>query len=84
MYVADVRAMLLETVGQPPRLKQDHSLFQKEEERYLAVLDPFPTWMQGGAEQSVFDRIRVEKTLILVPAAGSGPLGTRSERLPES
>ncbi len=66
MYVADLRAVLLETVGQPPRLKQDYSLFQKEEERYLAALDPFPTWMQGGADASAFSRLRLEKTLYLL------------------
>jgi hypothetical protein len=50
MWVPDLRAVLLEVAGQPPRLKQDHSLFQKELDRFEAVLDPLPSWFDGSAQ----------------------------------
>jgi hypothetical protein len=42
--VNDLRAVLLEVASEPPRLRQDLSLFQKEFERFLAVLEPLPAW----------------------------------------
>jgi hypothetical protein len=67
MYVADLRSVLLEMAGQPPRIKQNSTLFQKEEERFLATLEPFPNWLLGKDEERIsdFPRIRVEKTLAL-------------------
>ena len=41
----DLRATLLEIAGEPPRLRQDQSLFAKEIDRFEAVLDPLATWL---------------------------------------
>jgi hypothetical protein len=32
-------------VSEPPRLRQDHALFQKESERFLAPLEPLAPWL---------------------------------------
>jgi hypothetical protein len=45
ILVPDMRAVLLEVAGQPPRLRQNHTLYQKEEERFLAGLVPLPDWL---------------------------------------
>jgi hypothetical protein len=37
--------VLLELTGGRARLRQDHSLFQKEAERFASVLDPLPGWL---------------------------------------
>jgi hypothetical protein len=43
--IPDLRLVLLELAGARARLKQNHSLFQKETERFNALLDPLPSWM---------------------------------------
>jgi hypothetical protein len=43
--VPDLRAVLLELAGGRARLRQDHSLFQKETERFESVLEPLPGWL---------------------------------------
>jgi hypothetical protein len=43
--VNDLRALLLEVASEPPRLRQDHALFQKEGERFQALLEPLPAWL---------------------------------------
>jgi hypothetical protein len=40
--VDDLRAFLLEVASEPPRVRQDKSLFQKEDERFLAALGSWP------------------------------------------
>ncbi|MBV8430427.1 MAG: helicase-associated domain-containing protein, partial [Solirubrobacterales bacterium] len=45
VIVSDLRALLLEVVSEPPRLRQDHALFQKESERFLAPLEPLAPWL---------------------------------------
>lgn len=40
VIVNDLRAVLLEVVSEPPRLRQDHALFHKEIERFQASLEP--------------------------------------------
>jgi hypothetical protein len=50
--VNDLRAVLLEIASAPPRLKQDHSLFQKEFERFLALLESLPAWWQEALKWS--------------------------------
>ena len=72
----DLRALLLEMAGQPPRLKQDHSLFQKEEARFDAVFDPLPDWLK---EEPRDHRKRRDRAIVLGkqahlvhPAAGLG------------
>lgn len=41
----DLRAFLLELATEPPRLRQDGSLFQKEYDRFGAIFDPIPEWL---------------------------------------
>ena len=43
--VEDLRAFLLEVAAEPPRLRQDQGLFQKESERFEAGLQPLPSWL---------------------------------------
>ena len=43
--VNDLHAILLEVVSDPPRLRQDHTLFQKETGRFLATLAPMAAWL---------------------------------------
>ena len=43
--VNDLRALLLEVASEPPRLRQDSSLFQKEVERFRTALEPLPAWL---------------------------------------
>jgi Helicase conserved C-terminal domain len=43
--VSDLRAFLLEVAAEPPRLRQDRHLFQKEVERFQAGLEPLPAWL---------------------------------------
>jgi Helicase conserved C-terminal domain len=45
VIVDDLRAILLEIAGDPPRLRQDHGLFEKESERFEACLEPLPPWL---------------------------------------
>lgn len=56
-FVADLRAFLLEIAGEPPRLRQDKALFQKEVDRFLAALDPLPKWMAEGLGWPAADRL---------------------------
>jgi hypothetical protein len=57
----DLRAVLLEMVSEPPRLRQDHALFQKEVERFRAALGPLPGWLLHLLGWS--DEGRVERAL---------------------
>ena len=41
----DLRALLLEVASEPPRIRQDSSLFQKEVDRFRTVLEPLPPWL---------------------------------------
>ncbi len=43
--VNDMRAVLLEVASQPPRLRQDQTLFHKEVERFQAALEPMARWL---------------------------------------
>src|SRR5262249_4873707 len=45
--VNDLRAFLLEVASEPPRLRLDTGLFQKELERFKAGLDPLPSWLSA-------------------------------------
>ena len=45
VIVNDVRAVLLEVASEPPRLKQDNSLFAKEMERFKTLMNPLPAWL---------------------------------------
>ena len=50
--VNDLRAVLLEVVSEPPRLRQDQYLFQKEIDRFRAALEPLPAWLLEVLESS--------------------------------
>jgi hypothetical protein len=43
--VPDLRAVLLELAAERARLRQDRTLFQKEEDRFRALLEPVPDWL---------------------------------------
>jgi hypothetical protein len=43
--IPDLRAVLLELAGGRARQRQDHTLFQKEAERFASVLEPLPGWL---------------------------------------
>lgn len=45
ILVGDLRALLLEVASEPPRLRQDRQLFQKEIERFEDILEPLPAWL---------------------------------------
>lgn len=42
--IDDLRAVLVELAARPGRLRQDHSLFQKERGRFESALEPLPAW----------------------------------------
>lgn len=44
--IPDLRAVLLELVADRARLRRNHSLFQKETERFESVLEPLPDWLR--------------------------------------
>jgi hypothetical protein len=62
MIVNDLRAVLLEVVSEPPRLRQDQSLFQKEIERFLAALEPLPAWFLETQKWS--NEIRLAQAMV--------------------
>ncbi|MHB1556845.1 MAG: helicase-associated domain-containing protein [Isosphaeraceae bacterium] len=43
--VEDLRAVLLEITAEPPRVRQNGLLFQKEIRRFLSALLPMPAWL---------------------------------------
>lgn len=43
--VEDLRAVLLEIAAEPPRVRQNGLLFQKEVRRFLSALMPMPPWL---------------------------------------
>src|SRR5690242_19304267 len=45
--IPDLRAALLELVAERARLRRNHSLFQKETERFESVLESLPDWLVG-------------------------------------
>src|SRR4029077_1886143 len=53
----DLRAVLLEVVSEPPRLRQDHSLFHKENERFQASLEPLAEWLLNALKWTVEGRL---------------------------
>jgi hypothetical protein len=43
--IPDIQAVLLELAADRARLRRNRSLFQKETERFEAVLEPLPSWL---------------------------------------
>jgi hypothetical protein len=48
LQILDLRAVMLELAGQPGRVRQDHGLYTKEEERFFATMVEAPDWAIGG------------------------------------
>ncbi len=44
--LSDLRSVLLEVTSERARLRRNRALFQKESERFEAVLDPLPSWLE--------------------------------------
>lgn len=57
LMVGDLRAFLLEVAGEPPRLRQDGGIFQKEEPRFLAALGPWPDWIYEALQADEEERV---------------------------
>jgi soluble cytochrome b562 len=55
--VNDLRAVLLEVASQPPRLRQDQTLFHKEIERFQTALDPLAEWLLDAMKWSAEGRL---------------------------
>ncbi|MDR3632358.1 MAG: helicase-associated domain-containing protein [Isosphaeraceae bacterium] len=77
--VSDLRAYLLEVASEPPRLKQDASLFAKEVPRFHDILEPYPRWLPGDwtvrAEDRLHNAARLARQLDLVrPSTDQGGL----------
>ncbi|MHC5541536.1 hypothetical protein ACYOEI_25220, partial [Singulisphaera rosea] len=49
-WLDDLRSFLLELATQPPRLRQDGELFQKEVDRFDTIFDPRPDWLTDALE----------------------------------
>jgi hypothetical protein len=68
--VNDLRVFLLDVAGTPPRLKQDGSLYQKEGERLVHILEPLPDWFMAALEltrtRRLLDAFHWARTLELV------------------
>jgi hypothetical protein len=60
--VPALRAILREVAVARPRLKQDGDLYQKEEDRFVAALDPLPAWLLRGPDEVV--RLHRLKTVL--------------------
>jgi hypothetical protein len=52
VIVDDLRAFLLEVASEPPRLRQDRALFQKEVERFQEALGTLPSWLSQALSSS--------------------------------
>ena len=50
--IEDLRAVLLEVVNEPPRVRQDQSLFQKEIDRFQTRLEPLAAWLSQALRWS--------------------------------
>ena len=74
--VNDLRAVLLEVASEPPRLRQDQALFQKEIERFQAALEPMAAWLLEALKWSGEGRLNQAlawaRTLKLVKDVSEG------------
>jgi hypothetical protein len=55
--INDLRVFLLDVAGTPPRLKQDGSLYQKEGERLIHILEPLPDWFTQALGLTLTNRL---------------------------
>jgi hypothetical protein len=74
--IADLRAVLLELASAPARLRQDHSLFQKQVPRFENAIEPLPGWMSAALKVSATGRLdhslQMAKSLQLVQEVREG------------
>ncbi|HZW33187.1 MAG TPA: helicase-associated domain-containing protein, partial [Isosphaeraceae bacterium] len=61
VIVNDLRGVLLEVASEPPQLRQDKALFQKEFERFQAALEPLAAWLLNALKWS--DESRLSQAL---------------------
>jgi len=84
--IDDVRAVLLEVVSEPPRIRQDRSLFQKELDRFQTRLEPLPVWLLQALHWSDEGRLNqalawssMLKLVKIVPEKKQARLGLTSK-----
>ena len=74
--VNDLRAFLLEVAAEPPLLRKDEGLFQKEVERFRTGLEPLPSWLMEvlcwSAEGRLGQAMAWARTLKLVKDVAEG------------
>ena len=80
--VNDLRAVLLEVASEPPRLRQDHALFQKEIERFQAALEPLPAWFLETLKSSDEAQVEPGAGLGSHPSTGQGGIGGKADPTP--
>jgi hypothetical protein len=68
VIVNDLRAVLLEMVSEPPRIRQDDALFEKEIERFHASLEPLAAWLVQEMKWS--NQARLSEALAWARALG--------------
>ncbi|MGC8639455.1 MAG: helicase-associated domain-containing protein [Isosphaeraceae bacterium] len=57
IIVDDLRAFLLEVASEPPRLRRDYGIFQKETDRFLEALDVLPAWLMKALDLTQSKRL---------------------------
>jgi hypothetical protein len=57
MIINDLRTVLLEIASEPPRLRQDDCLYQRENDRFAALLELVAPWLIAALESSGEERL---------------------------
>ncbi len=77
--LADLRAFLLEVIADPPRLRRDRNLFQKEIGRFVNAMAPLPSWLSDLLNWSQEKRVGLALAwarvleLVIDPVVGAEP-----------
>ncbi len=76
VLINDLRAVLLEIAGGPPRLRRDFDLYQKDRQRFRAALEPLAPWLLKALgwseEERLSEAITWARELQLVKQVGEG------------
>ena len=67
LHILDLRAVLLELAGQPGRVRQDHGLYAKEQERFLATMLEAPEW---AVDEPKNRELRLEHVIRMIQTRG--------------